>query len=119
MTNIYDSIIIGGGPAGLSASIYLGRALKRPLILDKGEGRTAWNQKNDNYFGFPNGIRSQEFVKRGRAQAARFGVEFRADTAKSIERDTDNFRVLLQGDDELHARTLIFATGVTRPDERR
>src|SRR4028118_882379 len=105
MTNIYDSIIIGGGPAGLSASIYLGRALKRPLILDKGEGRTIWNQKNDNYFGFPNGIRSKELVRRGRAQATRFNVEFRTDTARSIEREADHFRVLLEGDAELHACT--------------
>jgi thioredoxin reductase (NADPH) len=109
---IYDSIIIGGGPAGLSASVYLGRSLRSVLVLDAGEGRTQWNQRNDNYLGFPNGIRSSELVRRGRLQAQNFGVEFQSDCVQKIRRDNDIFEVAL-AESTLRSRTLIFATGVT------
>lgn len=112
MAQIFDSIIIGGGPAGLSAGIYLGRALRSVLILDAGEGRTKWNQRNDNYLGFPNGIRSGELVRRGRLQAQKFGVEFQAVQAQGITRGDDSFNITLEKK-ALKARTLIFATGVT------
>jgi thioredoxin reductase len=75
---VYDCIVIGGGPAGLSAGIYLARALRSVLIVEGGRGRTTWNSLNENYFGFPKGIRSGDLARRGRAQAARFGVEFRS-----------------------------------------
>lgn len=112
MTKIYDSIIIGGGPAGLSASIYLGRALRSVLVLDAGEGRTRWNQRNDNYLGFPNGIRSGDLVRRGRLQAEKFGVEFRSAPVQKVARDNNLFEVTLEKS-TLCTRTLIFATGVT------
>jgi thioredoxin reductase (NADPH) len=118
MAQIYDSIIIGGGPAGLSAGIYLGRALRSVLILDGAQGRTQWNQLNENYLGFPNGIRAAELVRRGRRQAERFGVEFAQCEVRDVARETgeDGFRVAIHGErggDEKRARTLIFATGVT------
>lgn len=112
MAHIYDSIIIGGGPAGLSAGVYLGRALRSVLVLDEGEGRTKWNQRNDNYLGFPNGIRSGELVRRGRLQAQKFGVEFQTGQAQSITRTGNLFTIALEKT-TLQTRTLVFATGVT------
>lgn len=112
MAQIYDSVIIGGGPAGLSAGIYLGRALRSVLVLDTGEGRTKWNQRNDNYLGFPNGIRSGELVRRGRLQAEKFGVEFHNARVQKIERDGEILQIVLDKK-SFQARTLIFSTGVT------
>ena len=112
MTKIYDSIIIGGGPAGLSASVYLGRALRSVLVLDIGDGRTQWNQRNDNYLGFPNGIRSGELVRRGRLQASKFGVEFQSAPVQKVVREDKIFEVILEKS-TLQSRTLVFATGVT------
>lgn len=113
----YDCIIVGSGPAGLSAAIYLSRARRSTLVIDAGRGRTKWNQLNENYFGFPNGIRAAELVKRGRKQAERFGTEFLACEVRDIARHDDNsFHVDLNVADEqstLRARSLIFATGVT------
>ena len=113
----YDCIIIGGGPAGLSAAIYLTRARRTALIIDAGRGRTEWNQLNENYLGFPNGIRARELIKRGRKQAERFGTEFNDSEVLEIERNDDrSFKVVLDkgsGVSSLRARSLIFATGVT------
>jgi thioredoxin reductase (NADPH) len=118
MAQIYDCIIIGGGPAGLSASIYLGRAMRSVLILDGAQGRTTWNQLNENYLGFPNGIRAADLVRRGRRQAERFGVEFEECEVRQVERQSKDstFQIVVnagQGDTERRARTIIFATGVT------
>lgn len=110
--DVYDSAIIGGGPAGLSAAIGLGRALRSVAVFDAGEGRTTWNSLNENYLGFPNGIRASELVKRGRKQAQRFGADLRADKVQSIVHEGDIFRLQLL-DGEAKSRTVIFATGVT------
>jgi thioredoxin reductase (NADPH) len=113
----YDCIVIGGGPAGLSAAIYLGRARRSVLVVDAGRGRTEWNQLNENYLGFPKGIRSRELVKRGRKQAENFGAEFSASEVLEIEYNNDRSFTLTfdksGGESTLRARSLIFATGVT------
>ena len=72
----YDVIIIGGGPAGLSAAIYCARFRLRTLVIDKGRGRTFWANKIHNYFGFPEGVKGRELLDQGRDQAERFGAEF-------------------------------------------
>src|SRR4028118_1238276 len=118
MAQIYDCIIIGGGPARLSAVVYLGRAMRSVLILDGSQGRTTWNQLNETYLGFPNGIRAAELVRRGRRQAERFGVEFEQCEVRHVEQQTKDstFPVVVntgKGEDERRARTVIFATGVT------
>lgn len=73
---IYDCLIIGGGPAGLSAAIYMGRFLRNVLVLDEGRGRSTFAQVNDNYLGFPDGISARELRDLGRQQAQRFGAQF-------------------------------------------
>ncbi len=73
---IYDCLIIGGGPAGLSAAIYMGRFLRNVLVLDEGRGRSTYAQMNDNYLGFPNGVTARELRELGRQQAQRFGANF-------------------------------------------
>ncbi len=57
---MYDALILGGGPAGLSAAVYLGRFTRRVLVLDSGAGRSSFAQNNENYLGFPNGITTRD-----------------------------------------------------------
>jgi len=71
-----DCLILGGGPAGLSAAIYLGRMRRSSLVIDDRGGRSLWSQVNRNYLGFPEGIEATELRRLGRAQAARYGTVF-------------------------------------------
>ena len=71
----YDVVVIGGGPAGLSAAIYTARAELDTLILDEADKLLEKAESIDNYFGFPDGISGKELLKRGRDQAKRFGTE--------------------------------------------
>src|SRR5687768_9654942 len=70
-----EVIIVGGGLAGLSAAIYLGRALRDVLVIDAGESLGLWEPEVQNYLGFPDSIDGRELLKRGRQQAQRFGAE--------------------------------------------
>src|SRR5947208_505230 len=88
---LYDCLIIGGGPAGLSAAIYMGRFLRKTLILDSGSGRSTFEQINDNYLGFPNGVRVRELRELGSQQAQRFGVEIKASSVESMSRHQNDF----------------------------
>lgn len=110
---LYDALILGGGPAGLSAAVYLGRFTRTVLVLDAGEGRSSFAQVNDNYLGFPDGVTTRELRELGRKQAERFGVHFKDCRVARIERvDDDTFRAHTSAG-EFEGRTLLFATGVT------
>ena len=110
---IYDCLIIGGGPAGLSAAIYLARFMRSLLVIDKKQGRSTFAQVTENYLGFPKGIPAIEFRKLGQEQAERFGARFVKDEVVSATKKTDGtFRV--KGEKETYyGRTLLLATGVT------
>ena len=69
---IYDSLIIGGGPAGLSAAIYLARFNRSVLVIDAGHGRTQYREHNENYLGFPEGINAQKLRELGKEQAEKY-----------------------------------------------
>ena len=76
-TDQYDALIIGGGPAGLSAAIYLARSLLSVAVFDCDRpARSDWVQINHNYLGFPGGISIIELGKRGREQAEQYGAHF-------------------------------------------
>ena len=85
----YDCIILGGGPAGLSAAVYMGRFLRSALVIDAGRGRAAGHQVNENYLGFPGGIKVRRLRELGRRQAGRFGVEFADDTVTCVRREAE------------------------------
>jgi thioredoxin reductase (NADPH) len=116
MNETYDCIIIGGGPAGLSAALYLGRLRRSALVVDDHEGRSTWHQVNRNYLGFPDGIHSTALRELGKAQARKYGVEFESGRATdlSMEGEGSARRFTVQvGSQQRSARTLILATGVT------
>lgn len=109
---IFDSIILGGGPAGLSAAVYLGRFLRRVVVIDSDSGRSTGPQLNENYLGFPKGIKASRLRELGRRQAERFGAEFVQGSIHTGVREKDSF--LLTGDcGEWRGRSVIIATGVT------
>ena len=73
---MYDLIIIGAGPAGISASLYAKRANLNVLVLYHGESSLEQASKIDNYYGFPEGISGKDLYKSGIEQAKNLGVEF-------------------------------------------
>jgi thioredoxin reductase (NADPH) len=106
----WDSVVVGAGPAGLSAAVYLGRFRRRTLVLDCGDGRWSYGQTNDNYLGFPGGVPARRLHALGRAQAERFGVRFRAGEVTAIARKGGAF--VLTAGAKLAARTVVWAAGV-------
>ncbi len=81
---LWDALIVGGGPAGLSAAIYLGRSHRRTLVVHSAHSMAKWEQDVQNYLGFPDGIDGQDLLTRGLAQARRYQVEVLEDTIQSI-----------------------------------
>jgi len=81
----YECVIVGGGPAGLSAAVYMGRFRRKTLLIDSGEGRWVYGQRNENYLGFPRGVSSRRLRDLGVAQAARFGVVARPGRVEQLE----------------------------------
>jgi thioredoxin reductase (NADPH) len=109
----YDAVIVGGGPAGLSAAINLARACRSVALFEAEKpGRSDWGQINHNYLGFPDGISIVDLCARGRAQAERFGVRMHTAVVETVERDARGFRVTAAGRAH-HGRGLVLATGVT------
>jgi thioredoxin reductase (NADPH) len=109
----FDALIIGGGPAGLTAAIYLGRALRRVAVFDCDRpARSDWVQVNHNYLGFPGGISVIELGKRGREQAEQFGARFFDAEVTSLVMNGDHFKATTDGM-PMRGRAVILATGIT------
>ena len=112
----YDLIIIGGGPAGLTASIYAAREGIECLVIEKSAlgGQAGVTERIDNYPGFPEGVGGAELVDRIVQQARRYDVELlQAAGVKSIKRDGDYVLVVMETGGEYCARAAIIATGST------
>jgi len=108
---LWECIIVGAGPAGLSAAVYMGRFKRRTLVLDCGDGRWSYGQINQNYLGFPGGVRATRLHDLGRRQAERFGVVFQDSEVTQVQHDKRGFH--LKTKKGVHqARTLIWAAGV-------
>ncbi len=105
-------VIIGAGPAGLSAAIYAARAGLTTLVLGC-DPKIAGDYDIDNYFGFPETISGRELVARGRRQAERFGAEIHCARVLGIHADDAGFLVTAE-DDSIAACAVILATGVAR-----
>ncbi len=112
MKKVFDCVIVGGGPAGLSAGIYLGRFNRSVLVVDKGNGgRWHSHEINENYLGFPSGIASKELRALGKRQAQKFGAEFCLDEISNVRKRKSGF-VLSGKKNYYYSKTIIFATGV-------
>ena len=111
---LYDALVIGGGPAGLSAALQLARSNRHVAVVDAGAGRSSFRQVNHNYLGFPGGIRASELRELGRKQVAMYPVAFLEDAAESLRQAPRKvFEAGLGSGRAIRARTVILATGVT------
>jgi thioredoxin reductase len=108
---VYDVIIVGGGPAGLSAALVLGRCRRNVLICDAGEPR---NRHAESIHGYltRDGTPPMDFLEMGREEVRRYGVEVRQAEVTHAERREDWFSVRLAAGEELASRMLLLATGV-------
>ena len=115
--DIDDCIIVGAGPAGLTAAIYLARYHLSIRMFDCGTSRAGWIPRTRNHAGFPDGINGEELLERMRDQAARYGALREPRRVSDLKRDGDHFTVCCD-DEEYRARTVLLATGVVnnRPD---
>jgi len=91
-----EVVIIGGGLAGLSAAIYLGRAKRDALLIDEGKSMARWEPDVQNYLGFPAGISGEKLLRAGREQARRYGIRFGRDRIRSGKASRGEFK--LRGD---------------------
>jgi thioredoxin reductase (NADPH) len=114
--HVYDLVVVGGGPAGLTTSIYAARENLQTLVIDsKGLGGQAGvTERLDNYPGFPEGIGGAELADRIVQQAERYGVELlQAVSVVRIASDGEEIDVETATGDHYHARAVLLATGST------
>lgn len=110
MTETYEVIVVGGGAAGLSAALVLGRARRRTLVVDAGEPRNAPAAHMQGYL-TRDGMSPAEFLAIGREEIARYGVQLVRDTVVDVTKGED-FAVELASGRSVRARRLVVATGL-------
>ena len=111
---IFDTIIVGQGPAGVSAALYLQRAGKSTVLVGKGPGGLAKADKIENYYGLAAPISGAELHQNGVAQATALGAAFATDEVLGLDFDGGAFTV--QGKEGTYAgKTVLLATGAARP----
>ena len=111
---ILDCLIIGGGPAGLTAAIYLARFHLDIMVVDAGKSRASWIPCTRNVSGFPDGIKGIELLQRMRDQACKYGAKIETEFVTKLERDaTSGLFTGTCGSGCATGRTVLLATGVT------
>ncbi len=108
-----DVVIMGSGPAGLTAAIYAARSGLSTLVIegDEGGGQIALSYKVDNFPGFPEGISGEELGLKMRAQAIKFGARIQSSKVSEVDMSQRPFSLKLQDGKQIKAKSLIIATG--------
>ena len=111
---ILDCLIIGGGPAGLTAAIYLARFHLDILVVDGGKSRASLIPCSRNHAGFPDGINGKELLERMRTQACKYNAKVETEFVTKLEHDADTSLITATwGSGCRQARSVLLATGVT------
>ncbi len=111
MNSSFDCLIIGGGPAGLTAATYLARFRRRTLVVDSGNSRAALIPNTHNYPAF-SGISGPNLLEKLRAQASQYGAEPRAGCVRSLDRHGEEFVAVMTDETPVTAPKVILATGI-------
>ena len=112
MTNFdHDCLVIGGGPAGLTAAIYLTRFHLSLKVVDAGKSRANWIPCTHNHAGYPDGISGKELIERMKAQAQKYGAAIETGRVTRLDRVEGGFQAEW-GSGSVTARTVLIATGV-------
>ncbi|HEX7765115.1 MAG TPA: thioredoxin-disulfide reductase [Nitrospira sp.] len=112
---MHNVVIIGSGPAGLTAAIYTARANLSPLLIEgwQSGGQLTTTTEVENYPGFAKGIMGPELMKETRAQAERFGTEFLTADVTAVNLAQQPFTLTIDGEQTIQAKTIIVATGAS------
>lgn len=111
MSEPLHCLIVGGGPAGLTAAIYLARYHLQVRLVDAGESRAEWIPRSHNHAGYPDGVSGEALIAAMRAQAERYGVRRERGVVERVERGPDVFTATIGGE-AVTARSVLLATGV-------
>src|SRR3990170_2361485 len=106
MDEMYDVVIIGGGAAGLSGAMALGRSRRSVLVIDAGEPRNAPAEHAHNYLG-REGVNPLELLEIGRVEVAAYGVEVIADRVVGLSGAIDDFLVTTAGGGRVRSRRIL------------
>jgi thioredoxin reductase (NADPH) len=107
-----DCIVIGAGPAGMTAALYLNRFHRNVTVLDAGNSRARWIPRSHNCPGFPDGVSGEELLDRLRTQAGDYGTRVTRAKASRLERVDGGFRITDSQGEQYHGRTVLLATGI-------
>jgi thioredoxin reductase (NADPH) len=113
MDEVLDCLIVGGGPAGLTAAIYLARFHLDIRVVDAGKSRAAWIPCTRNHAGYPEGISGTDLLGRMREQAQKYGAKIESARVTKLERCDDGTFVAEWGSGPQRAKSVLIATGVT------
>ena len=115
MEETIKCLIIGSGPAGYTAAIYTSRANLQPVLYEGIEpgGQLTTTTDVENFPGYPDGVSGQQMMADMRRQAERFGTEIRTGTATRVDLASRPFHVVIDGEKEIRAESLIIATGAS------
>jgi thioredoxin reductase (NADPH) len=108
---LLDCVVVGAGPAGLTAAIYLARFRRSFRVIDGGGSRAAWIPRSHNHPAFPGGVSGKVLLARIRRQAEDYGADIRAGHVEALRADAEGF-TLSTDDGALRARKVILASGV-------
>jgi thioredoxin reductase len=108
---VFDVVIVGGGPAGLSAALVLGRCRRRVLVCDAGRPRNARASRLNGYL-TRDGVSPADFLQLGRDELRRYGVVQQTITVSDVVRRPSGFEVHFDNGDQVNGRTVLLATGV-------
>ena len=107
---IHDCIIVGAGPAGLTAALYLARFRRDVKVFDAGNSRASYIPRTRNYPGFPEGISGDDLLARLHEQAGRYGARVRGALVEALEGEDGRFLATVEGE-RIAARKVLVATG--------